>query len=182
METLSKIDAVPFEPEAVERYKKRMLKQNTSLFVRWNWKKDNINGLGVASIVLGVVSILITVICVIVCIKNHRWSNFLHYGIWVELSCLASFFTTVYQAEKSYKSFSWDSTPIKGYRNPIPEFVLGTALNVKEVFPQAVFYIQSFIERQSQVEDDPFLIAEIDNQRFYLEVWNEPGFEKKRIV
>jgi hypothetical protein len=85
----------------------------------------------------------------------------------------------------------WDRTEIKQYNEPIPEFVLNKAVQIKQAYPDVKFYVEKLNE-----SPDPFLIAcrtekmtyswntgSGDNtydgvkEEYYIEVWAEPKFE-----
>ncbi len=68
----------------------------------------------------------------------------------------------------------WGWTQIGRYEKPIPEFVLNKAVTLKREIPM----VELFIEEVKKVPlRDPFLVAVLGKERFYLEVWNEPKFE-----
>lgn len=78
----------------------------------------------------------------------------------------------------SLPNASWDSTEIEKYKEPIPEFVLNKALQIKQAFPGAAICIEHFSATR-----DPFLVVkrmEGDyraKELYYVEVWEEPKFE-----
>jgi hypothetical protein len=81
---------------------------------------------------------------------------------------------------------TWRVTPLRGYTQPVPEFALQKACEIKRELPEAEFFID-------QLAVDPFLIVALDQpQDFpqnvktrgldpeiaaYVEVWDEPKFE-----
>lgn len=67
----------------------------------------------------------------------------------------------------------WSKTALESYTQPIPEFVLDKALRIKEVVPNVKFHIQHMREPKA----DPFLIAHLDSEIYYIEAWDEPRFE-----
>jgi hypothetical protein len=78
-----------------------------------------------------------------------------------------------------YSSPSWDSTKIEEYRQPIPEFVLAKAIQIKKAFPDCSIFVESL-----ETHPDPFLVVGIEGQKYcpllekyYVEVWAEPKFE-----
>jgi hypothetical protein len=70
---------------------------------------------------------------------------------------------------------SWKMTPLRDYRQPVPEFALQTAIDLAKKCPTAQFFID-------EIETDPFLVVKTRSGRtvYYLESWNEPGFKKER--
>lgn len=71
-------------------------------------------------------------------------------------------------------SFEWDGVPIREYRLPIPEFAIRKAIAVSRALPSAQLYVESI--RQKPMAD-PFLVAVLGRERYYIEVWDEPKFE-----
>ena len=75
---------------------------------------------------------------------------------------------------------TWEKLTIDKYREPIPEFVLNKAIQVKREMPDVRIYIEHLTEHP-----DPFLIVAtkhetyecLDGESFYIEVWEEPKFE-----
>ena len=89
----------------------------------------------------------------------------------------------------TYKKMSvptWRLTELRKYAQPVPEFVLRKACDIKRELPTAIFYID-------QLAVDPFLLVSmtpitdfLTNQarkldletQAYVEVWDEPKFEE----
>ena len=83
---------------------------------------------------------------------------------------------------------TWRLTPLSNYTQPVPEFVLRKAVDIKQELPSAEFYIE-------HLKEDPFLIVSLeplrdyqtssntldrfmnDDATAYIEVWAEPKFE-----
>lgn len=74
----------------------------------------------------------------------------------------------------------WEKTEIKRYSEPIPEFVIAKAVQIKQAYPECELWVESLTDHP-----DPFLIVGIPNGRayypptemYYVEVWEEPKFE-----
>ena len=75
----------------------------------------------------------------------------------------------------------WESARIENYAEPMPEFVLSRAVELKEHLPNAVFSIE-FPVREERVRPDPFLVMYYAGIRYYIDVWDEPKFEGRRTV
>lgn len=85
---------------------------------------------------------------------------------------------------RSWASFSgpsWASTEISKYKEPIPEFVINKAVQIKQVLPQVGVYIVHLTK-----DKDPFLKVTLGKQdewndkageAYFVEVWEEPKFE-----
>jgi hypothetical protein len=76
----------------------------------------------------------------------------------------------------------WDKIEIDKYREPIPEFVINKAIQIKRRLPE----VRIFVEHLSE-HPDPFLVVAtkhpeyqyVYKEEFYVEVWEEPKFEGK---
>lgn len=66
----------------------------------------------------------------------------------------------------------WLSHEISDVELPVPEHVLSKAVQIKKEMPAVKFYVESL-----QLDPDPFLYAEYNGERYYIEVWDEPEFE-----
>jgi hypothetical protein len=74
----------------------------------------------------------------------------------------------------------WNKTKIADYKQPVPEFVLNKAVQIKRLLPEVRIYIQHLTDHP-----DPFLVVAtkhkdyecLDAEEFYIEVWEEPKFE-----
>lgn len=74
-----------------------------------------------------------------------------------------------------FATLGWNETNLANYEKPIPEFVLNKAMQIKDALPQTEFYIEELTENAP--DPDPFIIAVHGKERYYFEVWEEPGFE-----
>lgn len=76
-----------------------------------------------------------------------------------------------------FSAASWSHTSLESYEMPIPEFVLDKAIRIKEATPNVQFYIQHL----SDPKADPFLIATLNKEIYYIEAWDEPRFEGRAV-
>jgi len=81
----------------------------------------------------------------------------------------------------SFQGPAWQKSPIEEYKQPIPEFVLNKAIQIKKAYPDCQIVIEHLNE-----SPDPFLIVRTPvakysynepAESYYVEVWNEPKFE-----
>jgi hypothetical protein len=74
----------------------------------------------------------------------------------------------------------WETTNIASYTGNIPEFALIKAIQIKEKLPRATFQIEQLVaEREEKVpEPDPFLVVVLEDERFYVDVWEEAQYER----
>lgn len=74
-------------------------------------------------------------------------------------------------------SCSWRVSRLHEYLDAVPEFVLRKAVALKREFPTLEIFVDEL--RVFKQEPDPFLAVELPGgKRFWIEVWDEPGFEK----
>jgi hypothetical protein len=68
----------------------------------------------------------------------------------------------------------WHHVGLSDYEKPVPEFVLDKAVRLKEALPEVQFRVHFLSEPKA----DPFLIAVLGKEIYYLEAWDEPRFEQ----
>lgn len=68
---------------------------------------------------------------------------------------------------------TWQKQSLSEYPHAIPEFAVQIAVQIKEACPDAQFSVQFLSEPKA----DPFLIAYIGKEIYYVAAWDEPGFE-----
>lgn len=81
--------------------------------------------------------------------------------------------------------YRWRMRDLVVYAELIPEFALQTAIKVKTAFPNSMLCIDSLVKFSTSDYGDPFLVVALNpyvNEFFYLEAWNEPGFNAVRIL
>lgn len=74
--------------------------------------------------------------------------------------------------------FEWNRISIPDYSRPIPTHVLHKAIQVKTALPTVDLMVEELIV---QKRIDPFLIARYGKELYYIEVWNEPTFENRKV-
>lgn len=80
----------------------------------------------------------------------------------------------------NYNAPTWRDMDISEYKEPVPEFVLHKAIQVKKEMPDCRIMIEHLDE-----SPDPFLVIQTTmpnkystpTERYFIEVWNEPKFE-----
>jgi hypothetical protein len=80
--------------------------------------------------------------------------------------------------------YDWQRIRLTDYHDPVPTFALNTALAIDAATPgdsSVTFYVEALKLRQ-HVDPDPFLVAVVDGQDFYVDVWDEPSFAARRRV
>lgn len=88
---------------------------------------------------------------------------------------------TLRNSWNNFRGPAWEKTGIEKYKEPVPEFVLNKAIQIKKAYPDCQILIEHLNE-----SPDPFLIIQTPiaasewkdpAERYYVEVWNEPKFE-----
>jgi hypothetical protein len=83
----------------------------------------------------------------------------------------------------SYQTANWGTRDLRYYTEPVPEFALRKAIQIKERLPEAQFFIEAL--QIGFKTADPFMKVTLDNKNtsfkesYYIEVWDEPEFEIK---
>jgi hypothetical protein len=76
----------------------------------------------------------------------------------------------------------WRFSLVSNYEGTIPEFVLSKALQIKGEVPSACLKIESLYESEEKTwrpAPDPFLVASLGNESYYIDVWDEKEYEAK---
>lgn len=71
---------------------------------------------------------------------------------------------------------SWCRVMLGDCQNEVPLFALRKAVQVKKACPEAMLQVDELVEEKKLI--DPFLVAILDDECYYLEVWKEPKFEE----
>lgn len=75
-----------------------------------------------------------------------------------------------------YTCLRWVRVPLEEVRN-VPEFVKAKASEIANLLPDATFTVEQL--RTEKKIYDPFLIVSYGDESYYVEVWEEPEFERK---
>ena len=70
----------------------------------------------------------------------------------------------------------WRMELLNDYRKPVPEFVLRKCVQIKQAAPEAKFLVNELREERRTL--DPFLVVRLGEDVAWIEVWDEPEFEK----
>ena len=180
------LDIRPFCQKDVDRYKAKMvrrhmlMKSRASLFV---WKARE-------------VFFLVFACAFVISIVVHPLAYFLGWhASWALLSIGGSFsglvmsliFGVMVQHILADKLGNitlllpkWEVESLQDYKSAVPEFVLQSAIDLKKACPEVRFFVESL--QWQKVTLDPFLVVEYADLRYHIEVWNEPGFQQKRLM
>jgi hypothetical protein len=69
----------------------------------------------------------------------------------------------------------WRLVDLRKYDGYVPEFAISRSVEIKQHLPAAQFYID---ELRVDKRYDPFLVVSCGAERFYIDVWDEPEFER----
>lgn len=168
-QTLADLGIHPFTASSVQRYKEKCeRKANTRL------AEISACVAGIAVIVwLGALMVLLG--CVFAGAAAGAFYSAVTFVIAVAVSIAGGILAAQTGLERK-----WKMTEIANYAKPIPTYALQTAVDVTQSCPPARFYVCSL--KQEQTVLDPFLVVRAGGEEYYLEVWNEPGFNEEREV
>ena len=168
---LQELDVMPFTEESVEAYKEDAV---AIPFALWRWIADRVIAVSLVVGTAGILGCLTAWLGVFPLVSLYSFLALVG-------GFAAAIVTSIVRAANTPWRF-WLTTDIKYYREPIPEFALHTAVELKKIDPSAKFSICSLHEELNSI--DPFLVMQLhddDGQHdYYLEVWNEPGFTGQR--
>lgn len=177
--TLHELGVAPFSTESVERYKEMRVKMSKRLLP---------NSLFVTIYTLSTIAFLLSVGPAILGWAFGWFSDSKTMGynfVWTCIgSLLSCFFLMVYGLTGADLLLGrWRATPLKGYVQPVPEFVLLTAIKVRERFPgpEVEMFVHEFVAvEHEKVVLDPFLVARHQNLDYFIAVWDESRFEAEQ--
>jgi hypothetical protein len=185
---------MPFRPETVARYKAAVIKKSRPKRVKLWWLCAAIGLAG--AVIGGAVCLLMLLITIGVCAEEGSVGGF--FMLVLSLICvgitgaLGNLFTRA-RHRFGWVNGTWARVPLRGYKGLIPEFATQTALDVeKELGKDTRLYIDEFrggsyslrrfspsLLQRLDMWLDPFLVLQYNGTDHYLEVWNEPGFDKR---
>lgn len=76
------------------------------------------------------------------------------------------------------KVSEWRREPIQ-YFGYIPEFALAKAIQLRELNPSVQFQVDYLDTHEQVTYPDPFLVAILGKEEYYIDVWDEPEFERQ---
>ncbi len=75
------------------------------------------------------------------------------------------------------RTLIWDTINLSSYHKEIPLGVIEKALALKQELNDVHFKVDYLRVRRSSVSYDPFLVAIYKDAKYYIAVWEEPGFD-----
>jgi hypothetical protein len=179
---LAEMKIKPFTAKSVKKYEQAMLKKYGATF--WVRHPNACEVILSISAVLSVVSFSVGLVLLVIDVATR------HFGLSrameicnafdgicaVGIPSLICLFGV--GLAKGKKDAVWRFNDIRGYNKEIPSFALETAISVKKAIPEAEIRIKTLIQENAEI--DPFLVVSAWGEDYYLEVWDEPGFEYKQ--
>jgi hypothetical protein len=77
---------------------------------------------------------------------------------------------------RCYSYLRWVRVPLEEVAN-VPEFVASEIGEIRSSLPEATFTVEQL--RSERRHYDPFLIVSYGEESYYVDVWNEPVFERE---
>jgi hypothetical protein len=81
-----------------------------------------------------------------------------------------------------WREYSWSRSHLYNYGfHNVPDFVLDRAIQLKQECPDVHLYVDSLSYREYytyNTHPDPFLVAQLGDEEFFIDVWHEPQFER----
>jgi hypothetical protein len=72
----------------------------------------------------------------------------------------------------------WKTAYLEQYSGNVPEHALQKALEIKRAVPAVRFLVEYLQDSMEHSDPDPFLVAVLGNERYYIEVWDEKEYER----
>lgn len=179
-EVFKKLGIEPFTKESVEYYKQKEARRANKGYRSWE-RDEWVDPL------LGIIGSIAT-IALIAMFGCNLHDTLYHQNpfAWGWLGIPGSFAVGAFGwlwrevSVRSNLEYSWHSSPLPDYRGVVPAFALSRALELKQELPEASFGIES-LQAYTHTKD-PFLYMDFGDRRYYLDVWDEPKFEGRRVV
>ena len=179
-EALMELGLSAFEPCSVEKYKERMASRATP-FMSKAW----ILG-GRLLLILSCLGVVGGLLCVVIGAITSIFTSaappfIIGGGIVFFCSLITLRFAFILVEDVKVTVAQWELLNFEYYTGVIPEFALQTVNDLRERFPAICFGIDELSYKNVSI--DPFLVVmNAGGGHAYIEVWNEPGFIKKRIL
>ena len=173
---LMELEIAPFDARAVNAYKEDAViearRPSAKSVLSWY--------VGATVLALSVGSFVGSITWGMSCVKsgdNPLWPIIL-----LVVSVVTAFISRCLLSQLQTIEANWRQCDISDYLLPIPKFALETALAIKGRLPESYVSVQYL--RVNYVVNDPFLVVQAKggDRSYYVEVWDEPGFNVKRMV
>lgn len=195
---LESLGIEPLDPALVKKYQqeevRKVERRGASRFVKW---MHNVHGEMIVFVlgIVGFAALAITLVVTGAAIPDkgpvppymaHRFFVAMRF----DLAMLLTWTILMIARHKRAEVYlgSWPTTLVSEYREPVPEFALERAMQIKSQLPDAQFGIEYIRQQTQQVSQpralqiDPFLVLLYGHMKLYLDVWDEPRFEGRRTI
>ena len=174
---LAKLEIAPIDDRLVAKYKAQKSKRQRL------WKKSEVVLL-LMSAVFGVTSL--TAFAAGIAWYLGKWQDpggYNMFGIGILALLPTAFCGAIGLSHDGarWREGRWQRTGIATQLHTVPDFAIARAIAVKKECPEAEMYIDYLTVSEYETrrpDPDPFLVAKLGNEEFYLDVWNEPQFER----
>ncbi len=177
MFALRKLEIQPLDSAAVEKYKRKKARNGM-----WSDTKFGLMLLTIATVIgFGIIPFLNKIMKV-----NWDGPHLSSMGVAV-VFCVAVALTVTGLAHVLDTGHSnahrltrkWVMVSVANFQGNVPEFALSKALQINREIPRAslnVEYLTETTELGTRREPDPFLVAVLDDECYYLDVWDEKEY------
>ncbi|REJ91644.1 MAG: hypothetical protein DWQ34_14475 [Planctomycetota bacterium] len=169
--TLAELDVLPFTGSSVEAYKQACARRANRRIA-----EAALATVGLSALV-ALVALPLLLFTALFGFANAAFYSALAFSAGTVIAVAAGVVESRYSVERE-----WTMRELSDYAEPVPEFVLQTAVEVKQAHPDAEFHVCTLEENRVVV--DPFLVLRIQEggaeRDYYLEVWNESRFDGRR--
>lgn len=178
----SQVGIEQFTPGSVERYKKAMVaKVNASARIAGFFN----NGAGIPITIVSGIGALATAILSTVIYFSETGTSSAHAFLyanwqWLFVPTILTAIISITCACMDETEYEWVKTPLKEYKAEVPFFALSRAIEICEQYPEAHVFVESLEARRRETVD-PFLVVGIKGYLYYVDVWDEPKFEGRRV-
>lgn len=108
----------------------------------------------------------------------NRKAEEMEYGIFTFALVLFSLPYVIVSHLFSKDSREWKKVSLdSAYDRDIPESALQKVATISEKCPEARFYVLELTNKP-----DPFLVVTLNEEEYYVDVWDEPGFKAETLV
>jgi hypothetical protein len=178
-DVFARLGIEPFTNESVERYKAKMLHKLNKPY-RLDELCDH-GGFAASYIISGVALLIFSLACLFIGI-DAGWHKV---PLVVKTLAVASTIIPAWAISVGVRAkriqWEWRSVPLHQTNSHIPAFAISRAIELRQELGANVnLGIEEL--RSWERTKDPFLFADIAGKRYYLDVWDEPGFEGRRTV
>lgn len=174
-QVLNKLDIEPLNRLQVERYKEKKTSRSFTNIQR-------VVFMLLAVQIAAIITCYAAIMNHIRCWDDLCWSLGLgSVFMWVVYSCWQD------ERQRVQRYVFWERTTIGTYDGFIPPHILQKACEIKHELPSAQITIDRQMTKDTRWYNpkpapDPFLVAKLGNEEFYIDVWNEPEFERKATL